>query len=372
MRQLTICTSVANFLSKDCVTILVIGKFYTEAFALHIAETLEAMGHRVLRFEAGVQSDRLGRLMGHRLRQLREVIYSSTDNLPSIRASRTKRLWRFIDGQSIDLVIVCYDFLWPAEVAELKRRTKAQVAMWFPDSCINFGRGFFMNAAYDGIFFKDPYNVAAMSGVLKAPVYYLPECFNPARHTVSEDTSGGVPAYGCDLTTAGNQHSYRVAFFKNLADYDVKIWGLPAPTWMDSGPVAAMYQKRAVYNKEKALAFRGARIVVNNLSYGEIWGVNVRCFEAAGTGAFQVVDWRPGLPQLFTDGQELISFRGISDLKQKVDYWLPREQERRAIAESGRRRAHAEHTYSLRLELLMRTLMGNESGYEIPSIQYVQ
>jgi spore maturation protein CgeB len=130
-----------------------------------------------------------------------------------------------------------------------------------------------------------------------------------------------------------------------------------------------MYQGRVVYNQEKVKAFRGASILLNNLLFAEIWGVNVRCFEAAGAGAFQVVDWRQGLNQLFEQGKELVTFRGISDLREKIDYWLPREQERKEIAAAGQRRACRDHTYALRLDLLIMTMAGACAGYPFPSIQ---
>lgn len=352
------------------MNILVIGKFYTEGFALHIAETLAAMGHGVQRFEPGLRSNRIGGRLGHRLDQMRGVVYSAMDGVPAVRALRMRTLWHAAEQGSLDVVIVCHDFLWPDEVAELKRLTGAQVAMWFPDPLAYFGRGFFMNAPYDGLFFKDPYIVHTLGDVLKSPVHYLPECFNPERHWLPDEAIGHDAAYQCDITTAGNQHSWRVAFYKNLSGYDVKLWGNPAPLWMAAGQVARMHQGRGVYNHDKVRAFRGAKIVVNNLLYGEIWGLNVRSFEAAGAGAFQMVDWRPSLGQLFEDGNELITFRSMADLKQKIDYWLPREAERRAIAEAGMRRAHADHTYALRLGLLLDTLSGTQRGYPIPQIRY--
>jgi spore maturation protein CgeB len=350
------------------MNILVIGKFYTEGFALHIAETLTGMEHIVRRFEPGFKSNRIGGRIGHRLDQVRGVIHSASDSISSIRARRMRALWKVADQGPIDAVIVCHDFLWPDEVAELKRRTNAQVAMWFPDAVVNFGRGFFMNAAYDALFFKDPYIVHALGDVLKSPVFYLPECFNPEQHSLSEDEIGHDAAYQCDITTAGNQHSWRVAFYKNLSNYDVKLWGNRAPLWMPVGSVTGMHQGRGVYSHDKVRAFRGAKIVVNNLHYGETWGVNVRTFEAAGAGAFQMLDWRPGMSHLFEDGKELITFRNMADLKQKLDYWLPRDAERRAIAEAGMRRAHAEHTYVLRLKLLLDTLTGTQKGFPTPNI----
>lgn len=351
------------------MNILVIGKFYTEGFARHIAETLAVMGHTVRRFEPGMHVWRLGGKLGHRIDQMRGVIYTSSDGIPAIRARRMRALWQETEAGPLDVVIVCLDFLWPDEVTELKRRTGAQVAMWFPDALVNFGRGYFMNAPYDGLFFKDPYIKHVLGDVLHSPVHFLPECFNPAQHWLPEDQIGNDPQYQCDITTAGNQHSWRVACYRHLTDYDVKLWGNPAPLWMNAGAVTKMHQGRGVYNHDKVRAFRGARIVVNNLHYAETWGLNVRSFEAAGAGAFQMVDWRPGLGQLFEDGRELITFRSMADLKQKIDYWLPREAERRAIAEAGMRRAHAEHTYALRLALLLDTLVGAKHGYPIAQIR---
>lgn len=349
------------------MNILVIGKFYSEGFALHIAETLASMGHTVRRFEPGFKSGRIGGRLGHRLDQVRGVVHSATDSLPAVRARRMRTLWRMAEAGPLDVVIVCHDFLWPVEVAELKQRTGAMVAMWFPDAMVNFGKSYFMNAPYDGLFFKDPYIVNVLGDVLHSPAYYLPECFNPARHCLPPDETPG-PEYQCDITTAGNQHSWRVAFYKHLAGYNVKLWGQPAPLWLPADAIRGMYQGRVVLNEDKARAFLGAKIVLNNLLYGEIWGLNVRAFEAAGAGAFQMVDWRPGLCQLFEDGKELVSFRGMVDLKTKIDYWLGKPDERAEIAAAGMRRAHAEHTYRLRLTLLLDTLNGREKGFPMPRI----
>lgn len=352
------------------MNVLVIGRFYAEGFALHIAETLRSMGHAVERFEPGFRPKGADTRIGFRLNQARRVIRSATDAIPQIRSHRMRVLWRQLEERPCDAVIVCHDYLWPEEVAQLKRCTNAKVSLWFPDAAANIGRGFFMNAPYDGLFFKDPYIVHALAGVLESRVYYLPECYNPARHRLPDGEVPG-PEYRCDIATAGNAHSWRVAFYKHLARYDVKLWGPPPPLWLPLGPVAAMYQGRSVLDADKARAFLGAKVVLNTLHYGEIWGLNVRTFEAAGIGAFQMVDWRPGLPQLFEDGKELVSFRGLADCLEKVDHYLNHERERLAIALGGRARAEQEHTYSHRLSVLLDTLAGNASGYPLPSIQYV-
>ena len=351
------------------MNILVIGKFCPEGFALHIAETLVVMGHSVRRFEPGYRTSRIGGRLGHRLDQMGRVIHSATDSLPPVRTHRMNALWRTTEEGPLDVVVVCHDFLWPAEIAELKRQTGAQVAMWFPDSVAGFGRAYFMIAPYDALFFKDPFQVVRLSDVMRCPVWYLPECFNPERHVLRGPLSDEELArYRCDICTAGTFHTYRAAFFEHLSGYDLRIWGDPPPLWMPQNAVTTKYGGRYVEYEEKARAFLAAKIVVNNLHYSEIWGVNARTFEATGIGAFQMVDWRPALEQLFQDGEEVISFRNMTDLKKKIDYWLPREHERLAIGAAAMRRAHAEHTYRIRLELLLDTLAGRGDAFPLPPL----
>jgi spore maturation protein CgeB len=99
-------------------------------------------------------------------------------------------------------------------------------------------------------------------------------------------------------------------------------------------------------------------------------GATVVELGCAGAGAFQFVDWRPGIDQLFKDGQELVTFRNIADLKKKIDYWLPRESERHKIGMAGMQRAFSEHTYQHRLELLLNTLVGKAQGFPTPAKYY--
>ncbi len=356
--------------------VLVIGRFYVEGFGLHIAETLTSMGHAVERFDpkpgsASPTKRSSGVLIRGQLRkrldQVGSTVYETSDKVAGIRARRMERLWSLVREQPFDLVIVCHDFLLPAEVETLKSMNGAKVAMWFPDAIVNFRNAAFMNSPYDALFFKDPFIVKRLSDVLESPVYYLPECFNPERHKLPpvQETETN---YSCDITTAGNLHSWRVAVFKHLADYDVKIWGNPPPEWLPLGPVAGMIQGRGVFYSDKAQAYRSARIVLTTLHCSEIWGVNVRCFEAAGVGAFQLIEWRIGLAQLFEDGTELVTYTTMQDLRRKIDYWLPRADERRAIGEAARRRALAEHTYRHRLDVMLGTLFDEAEGFPLPDM----
>ena len=56
----------------------------------------------------------------------------------------------------------------------------------------------------------------------------------------------------------------------------------------------------------------------------------------------------------------------MQDLRSKIDYWIKRDDERLAIGKAGKERAYKDHTYELRLNLLIDTLMNKAIGFELP------
>lgn len=336
--------------------IVVVGKFYIEGFALHIAETLASMGHSAFQVEPGQKSLPLSGRVGHRLNQALDLIYHTSGGIPQLRAGRSKKFISQIAALSPNLVIVCHDYLTPDEVSKIKKIIDAPIVMWFPDSMANFGRAYFMNAPYDALFFKDPYLVRVMRGILKSPVYYLPECCNPLQHVLrSGDHAWFEEKYpeAIDIAIAGNQHSWRVAYFSHLTEFNVKIWGNPPPLWMPDNVMNKMYQGYGVFNHEKAFIFNRAKINVNNLLYSEIEGVNARCFEVAAAAGFQLIDFRPSLADIFVVEKELVTYSGIQDLKDKIKYWLPRREERVEIGRASYEKVIARHTYNHRLSEIL-------------------
>lgn len=352
-------------------TVLVVGVFYADSVALHVAEALEDLGHPTMRFEVGPSLQPTAGTLRKRYEQVRRRIADMSGSIEVVRRRFTRRLLGAARGRSVGLTVVCHDFLQPKEVALLREATGAPVALWYPDHIGGFGKAWFLNAPYDGLFFKDPYIVHVLRRNLDKPIYYLPEAFSPRRHRVDRLREEDRLVFGCDIATASNLHAYRAAFFARLGDYEVKLWGNPPPLWMDVGSVAAMIGGRYVVHEDKARAFLAAKIVINNLYPAEIWGINARAFEIAGIGGFQLIDWRPGLGQLFEDGTELVSFYSMTDLRGKIDYYLQQPGHRAEIARRGRARAMRDHTFGSRLALLRDTLLGSAEGFPMPRIEMV-
>jgi spore maturation protein CgeB len=80
--------------------------------------------------------------------------------------------------------------------------------------------------------------------------------------------------------------------------------------------------------------------------------VNPRTFEVAACGAFQLVDERGLLPELFAP-DEMATFRDLDGLREGIRHFLTHPEERRAYAEKARQRVLREHTYAHRMQRLL-------------------
>ena len=76
--------------------------------------------------------------------------------------------------------------------------------------------------------------------------------------------------------------------------------------------------------------------------------VSLRTFEAAAAGAFQLSEYKQDIDLLFSE-EELVSFQSGAELREKAEYYLPREGERRSITEGTRKVVLEKHTYKIRM-----------------------
>lgn len=346
------------------MNILLIGRLYPDTFTQHIYETLISMGHKVSHYQPGLKTMYSNSNFVKSILLLRETFHNITRHINLLNKIELRHFKNLITREKFDLTISLHDFLTPEQVFTIKKYSKAPVVLWHPDGLHNFGKSMFINADYDYLFFKDPYVVDYFRNTLIKNSFYLPECCNPVYHKPVDLTDDDKSVYKCDITTAGNLYTNRSAFFSNLTKYDVKIWGNPAPLWMNTSKIKKMIMNKYVSNEAKAKAFLAAKIVLNNLHPGEIWGVNCRAFEIPACGGFQMINYRQGLKQLFEIDKEIITFNNFNVLIEKLDYYLEHDSERKAIAEAGKERAHIDHSYKNRLQLLIDTVFGNEKGFK--------
>ncbi|MCA4898522.1 MAG: glycosyltransferase [Bacteroidota bacterium] len=332
-------------------TVLIVGKFYIEGFGLHIEQTLQDMGHQTLRF------DPFPDVSLWPFRKASQVIFQVYQKSPAFAKWQMAQLQKIADDNAITLVIACHDFLTPAQIEFLKKKTRAKISLWFPDAVSNFGKAMFLVAGYDAIFLKDSLVATRLKQELGLPAYYLPECCNPKRHKPVDLTDDDVKRFGCEISTAGNMHAARMAVAQHLAEYDVKIWGHAPPFWSINERVNRMAQNYFVADDEKSKSFLASKIVLNSIHPTEFSGVNVRTFEIAAVGAFQLTTFRADMPLLFEPNKEIVLHHSLSELKDQIKFYLANPELRLQIATAARTRAVAEHTYEKRLDTIISCLL---------------
>ena len=113
---------------------------------------------------------------------------------------------------------------------------------------------------------------------------------------------------------------------------------------------------------EATLRIMSAATINLNVHADFVWyGGNIRLFEAAGVGRLQIADHLPGTLQWFSEGENIVTFRDLDDLRAKVAYYLAHEAEREAIGQRGREHVYAQHSFDERvprIEALIEALAG--------------
>ncbi len=114
-----------------------------------------------------------------------------------------------------------------------------------------------------------------------------------------------------------------------------------------------MHTNRCVFREDKARAFRSAVGVLNTMYPAEIAGVNRKLFQAAGSGAAVLTEFRPTVPDLFAVNDEVLVFHDFDDLVDQAARLFDEPGLTARLGDAAARRAHRDHTYDLRLTTIL-------------------
>jgi spore maturation protein CgeB len=92
--------------------------------------------------------------------------------------------------------------------------------------------------------------------------------------------------------------------------------------------------------------YNSTKVVLNASRVKNSSGLNMRFFEVLGSGSLLLTDQAPELEQHFTPDVELIVFRDLFELKDKLRRLLENSSGRRAVASQGYKKAQENHTYA--------------------------
>lgn len=321
----------------------VIGPTWPDSFAKNIIDALSAMGHNAVS---------LGSSYSLGSPYITRVASTIRTILPIIDERMQQRIARAAFDNECATVINLEQRLMPSVVRKMQGNG-AKVAMWFPDPMTNLGRQLVLLASYDGLFFKEPHLVARLRALLDLPVFYLPEACNPRWHRPLS-----APGTEQHLVIAGNMYPSRIRLLERVVAKGIplKLYGAGFPRWVGQTPLREMHAGRAVFEEDKARVFGSSVAVLNTLTLGEINGVNARLFEAAGSGAAILTEFRPALPELFAIGDEVLAFHDFDELVRQATRLLSETGLSDKLGGAAARRAHESHTYEKRLTVILEKL----------------
>lgn len=250
----------------------------------------------------------------------------------------------------------------PRALVELRRKGVITV-LWFVEDYLRFTYWKEIAQYFDYIFtIQKGECLEAIRKAGATHVHYLPTACDPRVHTPMTLTAAERERWGSPISFVGAGYHNRRQTFAGLSHLPCKIWGTE---WPVMKPFDRMVQEagRRLTPEEYTKIFNSTDINLNLHSSNERDGVdptgdfiNPRTFELAACGAFQLVDERSLLAECFEPGKEIATFSSVSDLKEKIAYYLERPDERQSIVNRGRARVLRDHTYEKRLDEMLSTI----------------
>ena len=276
--------------------------------------------------------------------------------------ARIARTWK----PTLVVALVCFgNYLRAETLDDVAKSCGAKRVGWLMDNPVLWDEPFLRSLrSYDHVFAVDHSWAHLAQLYTSREVGFLPCGAEPSRHhpvdrdRVPNELRSRLLFVGTSYhgTTAGE---FRATILDNVADLDLKIFGDGG--WSGIGKrfprLAAAFQGRPLTTGELNAASCGADIVINIHHPQFNAGTSLRTFAVAGAGAFQIVDWRPTVDRLFTEGTEIVTYKSGAELRRACEYFLDHADERRRISEAALRRVLAEHLYEHRVRTIMETAL---------------
>lgn len=268
----------------------------------------------------------------------------------------SQAIWSQIQEQQPEMILALAQAPVDRPLLQRLRQAGIRTIMWFVEDYKIFNYWRIYAPLYDAfaVIQKEPFtSLLKKSG--QPNVLYLPLAADPGFHKQLKLSENEKKLYGADISFMGAGYPNRRLAFRPLAGRNFKIWG---SDWEDETILKDNIQKQGkrIEADETVKIYNASRINLNLhsslgteslVSNGDF--VNPRTFELAASGAFQLVDKRSLLGELFAE-DELATFSTIDEFYEKIDYFLDKPEERQKYIDKARERVLREHTYQKRME----------------------
>ncbi|MGB3400822.1 MAG: glycosyltransferase [Candidatus Deferrimicrobiaceae bacterium] len=234
--------------------------------------------------------------------------------------------------------------------------TRTVTLCWFADDHWRFDDySSRLCRAFDHVVTTDPVSYRRYAEIGYEGAFLSQWGFNHFAWVAPSPVARGVSFVG---QRYGKRNDKILALSKSGLDFRCYGFGWNVAPWTRWRNIAAraLRRKEWVANEgrvslpEMLSIFATSRI---NVNFSDSYApgrkqIKARNFEVTGAGGFLLTEESEGLVRYFRIGEEVVTFRDPEDLIEKTRHYLVREEERKRIAEAGRNRTRADHTYERR------------------------
>jgi spore maturation protein CgeB len=187
----------------------------------------------------------------------------------------------------------------------------------------------------------------------------LPFACDPDYHKPMGVINSGRDKYSYDVCFVGSGwkdlYPYRIRLLEGLTDFKLGVWGPGWETLSSMSPLKKFINGSSLRTTEWVKLFSISKIVFHShfqdpLKLMPNYQINPRVFEALACGSFLLVDDQKDISCFFKNGEHLVIYNDINDLRAKVAYYLKNDNERKRIADNGREEVLKKHTYKYRVK----------------------
>ena len=339
--------------------VAIVGPIYGGSLPItgYVVRALESLGHRVTWVDHSVHHASYARFNTFRDPRHRLSMQSRFADVLSM-STLTE-----LSEDPPDLVLAMAQAPLSLGALEHLRRKKFMTAMWFVENYRHLTYWQQLAPGYDYWFVIQQDDCHAALRRAGAPhVSYLPMAADPTVHRSLELTMHEQMEFGSDLSFVGAGYPNRRILLPRWIqkDWTFKVWG---NEWDGADTISTVLQRQgARIDTDTCVKVFNASAINLNLHSTTGEGldpaadfVNPRTFELAACGAFQLVDRRALLPDLFSE-HEMVSFEQPEEVPSLIRTWLRDPVGRRTIAEAARHRTLQQHTYEHRMKDLLAEL----------------
>jgi spore maturation protein CgeB len=199
---------------------------------------------------------------------------------------------------------------------------------------------------YDAVFAYRHRNLEEYLAAGARRVGLLRSWFIPERNHPIELDAEARRRYECDVAFAGHfEDDGRAEYLEAIVrrGFNLRLYG---PEWGRATESSAILSRlapvHAVRGEEYNKALSGCKIALCFLSKLNRDTYTRRCFEIPATRTLMLSEYSDDLASLYEPGVEAEFFRSKDDMLRTIERYLTDDTRRRAVAEAGWRRVHAD------------------------------